>query len=283
MGRKLREVEVPGLLLTEAIYSPGSILPWHSHERANFCVLVDGSYTENIGRAKYRLDRFDVTFKPEGETHRDEYGEPGARCLILEIMPGWLEDLPSRAPLVQAPLHLPNRQLLDLSIRLYREFHCQDQVAPLALQAVCVELLVHVTRAKRADAVPGGPAWLNRVREILHDAFAEPLDLEQLAALAGVHRVHLAQAFRKAYGCTIGDYVRRLRVHHAAHELATTEASLVEVALGCGFYDQSHFTRTFKQYTGLTPGHYRTKKAGRLDVPKAGQTMTPNPIARRMR
>lgn len=281
MGRKLREVEVPGLLLTEAIYSPGSILPWHSHERANFCVLVDGCYTENIGRAKYRLDRFDVTFKPEGETHRDEYGEPGARCLILEIMPGWLEDLPSRAPLVQAPLHLPNRQLLDLSIRIYREFHCQDQMAPLALQAVCIELLVHVTRAKRADAVPGGRAWLNRVRDILHDAFAEPLDLEQLAALAGVHRVHLAQAFRKVYGCTIGEYVRRLRVHHAAHELATTDASLVEVALRCGFYDQSHFTRTFKQYTGLTPGYYRTKKAARLNVP--GQMMTPDPTVRRMR
>lgn len=65
-------------MLTEAVYNPGSEIPWHSHELASFCVLVDGSYTENIRRTSYRLDRFDVIFKPEGETHRNGYGEPGA-------------------------------------------------------------------------------------------------------------------------------------------------------------------------------------------------------------
>ena len=48
--------------------------------------------------------------------------------------------------------------------------------------------------------------WLKKVREILHDRYREPVALRNLAEEAGVHPVHLARAFRKQYGCCIGDF-----------------------------------------------------------------------------
>jgi AraC family transcriptional regulator len=54
---------------------------------------------------------------------------------------------------------------------------------------------------------------------------------------------------------SIGTYVRALRVKHAKELLP--KRSLVEVALACGFADQSHFTRTFRRIEGMTPTEFR--------------------------
>jgi len=53
------------------------------------------------------------------------------------------------------------------------------------------------------------------------------------------------------------DFVRQLRIEYACHELATSELPIVDIALSAGFFDQSHFTRTFKRLTGIVPSQYR--------------------------
>jgi AraC family transcriptional regulator len=69
--------------------------------------------------------------------------------------------------------------------------------------------------------------------------------------------VHLARAFRRHYGCTPGDYVRKLRVESACRRLATSDAPLIEVALSAGFSDQSHFRRAFRRQVRMMPGEFR--------------------------
>jgi AraC family transcriptional regulator len=81
--------------------------------------------------------------------------------------------------------------------------------------------------------------------------------LSGLAQSVGVHPVTLARAFRHAFGCTVGEYVRSLRIERAAHQLAQTELSLAEIALGAGFSDQSHFSNLFRHHTGLSPSKFR--------------------------
>ena len=61
---------------------------------------------------------------------------------------------------------------------------------------------------------------------------------------------------------TVGTYVRRLRLDWAARELARSDTALARVALVAGFADQSHFTRAFRGYTGLTPSVYRATTQG---------------------
>jgi AraC family transcriptional regulator len=147
-------------------------------------------------------------------------------------------------------------------MRLYREFLRDDTAAPLAIEGLALEILAEGWR--RAIWVPGSgpPPWLARVHEVVHHNFAEPFTLAELAAQARVHPVHMAAAFRRHYGCTIGEFVRRRRIEVACRALTTCAASIAEIALTVGFADQSHFSRTFKRLTGLTPAAYR-KTSGR--------------------
>jgi AraC family transcriptional regulator len=75
--------------------------------------------------------------------------------------------------------------------------------------------------------------------------------------------VYLASAFRRCYGHTVAEHVRELRVAYALRRLAESEDPLSDIARAAGFADQSHFSRTFKQLTGTTPGAYRTLSRAR--------------------
>ena len=121
-------------------------------------------------------------------------------------------------------------------------------------------------------ALPAGaqerrpPAWLAAAVELLRAEFRESLTVTDVAARVGVHPLHLSKVFRRFRRQTIGDYVRRLRVRHAAGLLAAGEMSLAEVAQASGFSDQSHFTRVCRRVTGATPGALR----GALSPGRAG-------------
>src|SRR6185436_1211724 len=110
--------------------------------------------------------------------------------------------------------------------------------------------------ARHAPETKVSPA-IRQVRELLEVHFIEPLLLADIATAVGRHPVYLAANFRAAYGETIGECVRRLRVERACRELAGTESPLAAVALSCGFASQSHLTRVFRRVTGLTPAAYR--------------------------
>jgi AraC family transcriptional regulator len=83
------------------------------------------------------------------------------------------------------------------------------------------------------------------------------LTLAHVAAQVGVHPVHLATTFRRKYGVTVGEFVRRLRIEHACAELLKKDLPLTAIALQAGFADQSHFSKVFKSYVGTTPAKYR--------------------------
>jgi AraC family transcriptional regulator len=87
--------------------------------------------------------------------------------------------------------------------------------------------------------------------------FSETLTLTQIAQVVGVHPVYLATAFRKKFGLTIGEFVRKLRIEHACDELIKGDLPLAAIALDAGFVDQSHFSKVFKLQVGTTPANYR--------------------------
>ena len=119
-----------------------------------------------------------------------------------------------------------------------------------------MELLAGALRLRdKQDRVP--PAWLQKVRERLHDDLERPTSISALAAAFGVERTRLIRAFRRHYQTTPAAYLRRLRVEHAARLLAEGREPISMIALAAGFVDQSHLNRVFKREMGCTPASFR--------------------------
>jgi AraC family transcriptional regulator len=91
----------------------------------------------------------------------------------------------------------------------------------------------------------------------LHDDPRARWTLSTLAAHVGRHPSHLARAFRAAHDCTVGEYLRRLRLNALAGALALGDESIAELALAHGFADQSHGTRALRRWLGTTPAALR--------------------------
>src|SRR5690606_28765236 len=97
---------------------------------------------------------------------------------------------------------------------------------------------------------------IRRARRLADECFMQDLTLNELAATAGLSRFYFLRAFRREVGVPPHAYLTGRRIA-AAKGLLDGDQPLSEVALACGFYDQSHFTRAFKGATGVTPGQYR--------------------------
>lgn len=100
------------------------------------------------------------------------------------------------------------------------------------------------------------------VRELLHDGDDGEVSASDLAAAAGRSRFAVYRSFQAAYGMAPSDYQRQLRLR-TARRLLVEGRSLAEIAAMTGFTDQSHLTRWFTRYFGVTPGAYRRAVAMR--------------------
>jgi AraC family transcriptional regulator len=160
------------------------------------------------------------------------------------------------ASILQESSHRHDEGIAHRAARLIREVHGVDALSPLAAEGLVLEMLVELSRSVVTSSLRP-PPWLLRAQNLLHDTFAEPIRMADVASAVGVHPAHLARTFRIHFKTSMGSYVRRLRLEWAAGELAQSQASLADVALAAGFSDQAHLTRLFKRHFGCTPGRYR--------------------------
>lgn len=90
-------------------------------------------------------------------------------------------------------------------------------------------------------------------------AYAEPLDLPTLAALAHVSQAHFIRTFQAAFGETPHRYLQRRRVERAMYLLRDTDRSVTEICVVVGFTSLGTFSRTFRQIVGESPSSYRRR------------------------
>ena len=87
-----------------------------------------------------------------------------------------------------------------------------------------------------------------------------PISAADIAAASGFSPNHLSRKFREAAGIGTHEYLIQIRLQHAALALASTEDSITQIALRCGFSDSNYFKDVFKKNFGLTPREYRRKQ-----------------------
>lgn len=237
---------------------PERQVPRHTHETPHFILVTSGVYfTEARNQSGVCLPGT-LIFNPAGTTHRDCFRS--TRGTFVSISPGVaasrLLDRASPLPVVvsETGVHSTDHRLI--ANRIASEFEREPDLSAFQMEALGMELIGVLACMEDRNSAGKAPPWLIRAKEMIEGCAEHNLSVESVAVAVGVHPVYLARAYRRYFRCSPGEHQRRCRVLRARSLLTTTGLPLVEVALRCGFSDQSQMTRSFCEIFGVPPARY---------------------------
>lgn len=281
-GEVVRRRGVGPFTICETLCPAGVTLPKHDHRQAYITFVIEGSFREQYVGGEVTCRPGSIRYLPAGEIHEDQVASV-LRCLQISADTAALDGLDRQAVVPQRPAEISGLNATWLGNRLYAEFSREDTASAIAIEGLVLEILAEIARAQtRSDSMPL-PNWLKQATDIVESRFLERLTLAGIAAEVGVHYVHLSRQFHKYNRCTIGELIRRRRVQHASYLLAHSRTPLAEIALICGFSDQSHLSFLFKRYMGLSPSKFRSLAGLESGERKLEEPLPINAAARRVK
>ena len=257
-GKVSQRWAADSVVVNRLVHTQARALPSHAHQAGFVSLMLEGQYCETAGFSQFGYQPFSCIYHPPGMDHRDEIGQAGVTLLTLEFKPELFDAMDFATVDLRPIIDLSGRRAAWELMDLYRRIS-STAANDLDIESRAVALAFSIV--KFSSSTPRDLRSLQRAREYIHAHFSENLTLARVARAAGVHPVYLGQIFRQEFGETLGEYLNRIRVRAAAAMLANSDLPLSAVAVDLGFYDQSHFTRIFRQLTGATPGTFRSEYA----------------------
>lgn len=262
----LRDPDLPGLEVRASSYHTVAY-PKHTHAGYSVGYVESGASTVFLrGRTDWLEQGEIVLIHPE-EVHACNPARDGAWSnrmfyldggLIAEAAASVLESVVGE--LVFARPVVRDARLLAMLRALHKSVRRGD--AALAKESLLLDCVARLLerhadprRGEEAEAAPE-PRTVRLAREWLHEHWAEPVRLADLAAATGRSEFAVLRAFKRATGLPPHAYQVQLRMAKARVLLAGG-MPIAEVAVETGHTDQSHFTNVFRAQTAATPGQYQ--------------------------
>lgn len=246
-------LDAGGLILSETQYQSQVFQVWHSHENAHISFAISGGNREQRTNADIDVRPGKLLFYHGDERHRNRNTALPSKNINLEITQSFMDS----HQLKEHFFHNLVQKNIDLPFILLKMLHeaKADKDSSASSIHMLMQQLIHV----RPDRAPRDyeSKWVNIVREYLDLNWHLQPDLMVLANVASVHPVTISKYFPHYFGDTLGAYLPKLKIKHALSLIKTGKISLTEVAYTCGFSDQSHFSRTFRELTLMRPKSFQ--------------------------
>jgi len=248
-----RKLLYTGTVATRALWH----LAEHRHEHHELIVLVEGGLRLRIDGEEIMAGEGDALFYRAGCPHEESSRPHSAfRTYFIGFHDPGMEaaGLPVRVADRAGRLRQLARWLHDeQGVGRTRPEMTADEACAAFLAALSAEF----RRLTRDDTGP----LLRELRAYISRRLAEPLDVADLAAHAGMSKFHFIRTYRKLAGCTPMAAVRKLRAAAARDLILTTDLPLKQVAEHCGLGNPQHFSRVFRECFGKPPGAFRETSA----------------------
>lgn len=225
---------------------------WHTHEKPIISFVLYG------GNKEYRKNKMiervggSINFYNPYELHKNIYNTFPSKHISLEIDDAFFNKFDySKSDIELAVIKNYDSHLTF--IKLMNEIKMEGTRSRSSAEMLFVAFIENSINAKE-DFVFS--SWMLSVRDLLNDRWNENISLKELADKVNVHPTTISKNFKPFFQCTLGEYMRKLKVEKAISMLISSEQSLTEIAHTCGFSDQSHFTRVFKSATGYLPKQF---------------------------
>lgn len=249
LGRDTRQWNFNDFRVTFTYYPGAQQQPRHRHENSTFFFLLGGGFVDDSDELGSRSpNRFDLLYHPSGSWHESRASQEGRVGLNLEPNDRWLAQFGlTPSELGQYRLESDPVKSSELLRLLCNGFQEPDVDAQL------LEIILPPTEAN-----PKEQPWQRKLAEIVREDRSLRWSLKSLAKELAVHPVYLARVFRAQYGCSLTTYLLRRRLMRCAQSLLAGRA-LMDVVFENGFADQSHFTRSFRSFFGVSPTEFQRK------------------------
>ncbi|MCW5874587.1 MAG: AraC family transcriptional regulator [Anaerolineales bacterium] len=233
--------------------------PLHSHDYYVIALVETGLQYFRLGKQKYLTQPGGLIFLNPGESHTGEPEGGGYRYRAMypqvEHMQAIAQEMGMQTELPLFPSPRRNNALLAKS---FAHMHAllMKQENNLAAETAFIGTMAKILRAfGDAKSPVAKTATIRRALAFIHENYAQPISLNELAALESLSRYHFLRSFGNQVGMPPHMYIENYRIA-AAQRLLATGLPLAQVAVQVGFNSQSHFTRRFRQTLGVTPGRY---------------------------
>ena len=265
--------------MTDNIYAEGRlnkagfVMPApHCHPYCELFYVESGACSFFIGNNMFDLHEGDFMFIPPQVFHYTRY--PYEACKRSNIF--FREEVAGEKVRAVMPLkgeffaqtrifQVPEAyrgQISALIARMMREQKIGDERSAPMLEALLSELLLLCSRECRflsslPDAIHTTDSQIVKAAQFISEKYMDDIAMADIAAAAGYSPNYLSRKFREAAGIGVHEYLVFIRLQHAALELMSTDDSVTEIALRCGFSDGNYFKDAFKKKYGVTPRAYR--------------------------
>lgn len=244
-----------GLIITDTEYTEEKV-DWHYHESPYLTFILQGNVLEGNKKEIHHCAAGDILFHNWQEAHYNLKPPGFTRGFHIELGDTWLKNMQMDLGEVSGYLNIQHPDAKIILYKIFKETKCQDETAPLSIESLLLSLLTNIIEA---DTIPikKNPGWVTTLRAMLHDRCCEQISLTELSASLSIHPAHLSRDFPRYFNQTLGQYIRKLKVQKALALLPQKHLSLAEISYECGFADQSHFIRCFREKMNVTPLTYR--------------------------
>jgi AraC-like DNA-binding protein len=256
--------------------TPRYEMPFHWHTECEFIRVISGGFSLSVDGELTGLEAGDSAFIPGGAVHGGVPRECVYECLVLDMERFFEGSTVVRgrlARIIGPDTYIPGRlergsEAWKLTWRIFDAMSRENTgyefittgllwqfVGTVLEQGLYVNPAGERTReGRRSEQIKNA---LRRIR----DDYQKELTLGDLAGEAGLTPQYFCRVFRQITGRTPIDYLNYYRVECAAELLCSSNDSVMETALSCGFCDLTYFTRLFRRHKGMTPGQYRKEHA----------------------
>lgn len=241
----------------------------HYHQYFELYYLTTGVRFHIADDRLYELGEHDLIIFPPYVMHHS-YGaaDIGFDRIVLYFQPsmvlhsGVLKRIQSRESTYRVPG--PRRRSIDAAMaRLIAIQQRHEEFFEVELQVALNELLLGIVRTEPTDMAVAQRNRMTEVIRYLHDHHTEAIKLDDLAASFFISTPHLCREFKKFTSSTIVQYVNNVRIGRAQRLLLETEMAITDVSKEVGFANVTHFNRTFKAVTGMSPSESKRQPMNR--------------------
>ena len=245
LGNTSNQLEAANFKVSVVNYTQKVSEEWHYHEDIHLSSIIQGGNLESRKKEDIQVLPGKVMLYDQGEIHRNRFTAHPSKNLNIEFK----EDFFTEEIRFSSFSFDPNTDLSFFNI--YAELQLNDLISAESIAYTLKSLFWKEERGNHSS-------WVEKLKGVLHARWDEFPSLEELAKEIQVHPVTISRYFTKRTGMTLSTYMRKLKVKQATDFLINSSLPIVDIALRCGFSDQSHMNRLVKHHTGYTPGLIRT-------------------------